>query len=89
MGRSCETQGKKSSEVKGRKLQKNESVWDKTKSTQQKPQGKHGMRQDGMKWVGMQWERMEKNYQKWIIKAKLPNSLFMFQKIALVNSEKA
>lgn len=29
MGRSCETKGKKISEVKGRKPKKNESVWDK------------------------------------------------------------
>lgn len=55
MGRSCETQGKKSSEVKGRKLQKNESVWDETKSTQQKPSGQawHEARWDEVGWDAM------------------------------------
>lgn len=36
-------------------------------------QGKHEMRQSGVKWIGMRWKRLEKNYQKRIIKAKSPN----------------
>lgn len=62
MGGSCETQRKQSLGVKGRKLRRNESVWDETKSAQQKPLGQAW---DGTRWDEMGWDEMGKDRKEW------------------------
>lgn len=57
MGRSCETKRKKISEVKGRKLKQNESLWDKTSLQKQNHSGETW---DEAKWREVDWDEMEK-----------------------------
>lgn len=55
MGRSFETQGKKISEVKGRKLKQNKNVWDKTKSAEAET-FRANIKWGKMGWSGLGWD---------------------------------